>query len=65
VRILTAIRTGLAAKISRVLGALESLHYLITPGKIKYFIVTPGAATPPEPLRVIGLLTLRLKTKVQ
>jgi len=65
IRILTAIRISLTAKIFRVLEVLVLLHYLVAPAKIKYLIVTPGTAIPPELLLVTGLLILRLKTKVQ
>ena len=64
-RTLTAIRIGLAAKTSRVLEALASLHYPVAPGKTEYLVVTPDATTPPEPLLVPGLPALRPKIKVR
>ena len=60
-----AVRSGLAAKTSRVLEALASLHCPVAPDKIEYLIVTPGATTPPKLLLVPGLPVLRLKIKVR
>jgi len=60
-----AMRAGLAAKVSRVLEALASLHCPVAPAKIEYLVVTPGATTPPELLLVAGLPALRPKTKMR
>ena len=60
-----AARAGLAMKMSKVLEALTSLRYPVAPAKTEYFVVTPGATVPPEPLQVPGLPALRPKSKIR
>lgn len=60
-----AMRAGLATKVSRTLRVLETLHCPVAPGKPEYFVVTLGATTPPDSLRVPGLPALQLRAKVR
>jgi len=59
-----AARALLTAKVGRVIRLLEELYCLVAPAKSEYLLASRGTVCP-EPLRVVGLPTLRPKPIVR